>query len=62
MRKSKALKRQLIEAGGEYKKGNRKAAYEMWTKAAGARKVLTEAKRNKKSKAEEAEAQKAKSE
>ena len=33
MRKTKDIKRKKINAGIEYKKGNRKEAYKMWTEA-----------------------------
>lgn len=45
-RPSKAVRRQKINAGLEYKKGNRKAAYDLWTKAAGTR-VELQVKKNK---------------
>ena len=52
-RPAKAIRQQMINAGAEYKKGNRKEAYEMWVKAAAARKEHYEAKRNKKKRAAE---------
>ncbi len=58
-RPCKAIRRQLIDAGTEYKKGNRKAAYEAWAKAAAARKARYEAKHNKKQRAAAEEAAKA---
>ena len=33
MRKSKEIKRKRVNAGVEYKRGNRKDAYKMWTEA-----------------------------
>ncbi len=51
-RPSKAVKRQRVSAGEEYKRGNKKEAYELWDKAAAARKELQAKKRNKKAKAE----------
>ncbi len=33
MRKTKEIKRKKIDAGIEYKKGNRKEAYKMWSEA-----------------------------
>ncbi len=42
MRKSKDIKRKRMEAGQEYKRGNRKEAYKMW---ADAKKELTELRR-----------------
>lgn len=53
-RPSKTTRRQIVNAGIEYKKGNRKEAYALWAKAANARKERLEAKRNKKQKAAEA--------
>ena len=50
-RPAKATRRQTINAGIEYKKGNRKEAYELWKKAAAGRKEQYEKKRNKKQKA-----------
>ena len=52
-RPAKTIRQQKINAGVEYKKGNRKEAYEMWAKAAAARKEHYEAKRNKKKRAAE---------
>jgi len=53
-RPAKATRRQIINAGLDYKRGNRKDAYAAWEKAAAARKERAEAKRNKRKKAEEA--------
>lgn len=39
-RPSKTVRRQKVDAGIEYKKGNRKEAYEMWAKAAKIRREL----------------------
>ena len=52
-RPAKTTRRQIINAGIEYKKGNRKEAYEMWAKAAAERKQRREQKRNKKKAADE---------
>ena len=52
-RPAKTIRRQIVNAGLEYKKGNRKEAYELWAKAAEARKERCESKRNKKQKAAE---------
>jgi hypothetical protein len=42
------VRRQKVNAGLEYKKGNRKEAYELWTKAAdGQRALQTKKKKNK---------------
>ncbi|MFH0980975.1 MAG: hypothetical protein V2A79_05500 [Planctomycetota bacterium] len=47
-RPSKAVRRQKVNAGLEYRKGNRKEAYALWAKAAEARKGLqTKKKKNK---------------
>jgi hypothetical protein len=46
-RPTKAVRRQLINAAAEYKKGNRKEAYELWQKAANTRKERLAGKRNK---------------
>jgi len=54
-RPSKAIKRQRISAADEYKRGNKKEAYELWEKAAAARKELQAKKRNKKAKSEGSE-------
>ncbi len=56
-RGAKSARRQKINAGIEYKKGNRKEAYELWQKAAAARKERYESKRNKHKKAEEGTAE-----
>ena len=53
-RPSKTIRRQIVNAGIEYKKGNRKEAYEIWEKAAAARKEAFKAKHNKKKAAAEA--------
>lgn len=59
-RGAKASNRQRINASIEYKKGNRKAAYVLWEKAAAARKERLDAKRNKRKRAaDEAAAAKA---
>ena len=50
-RPNKAIKRQLVSAAEEYKRGNRKEAYDLWGKASAARKERLEKKRNKKAKA-----------
>ncbi len=50
-RPAKAIRRQLIDAGIEYKKGNRQAAYAAWAKVAAARKDRYESKNNKKARA-----------
>lgn len=47
-RATKAFKRQRVTAAAEYKKGNRKEAYELWEKAAAGAKEHREKKRNKK--------------
>lgn len=52
-RANKALKRQLVMAGAEYKKGNREEAYKLWTTASKARQELAAKKRNKKKQAGE---------
>ena len=64
-RPSKTVRRQKVNAGIEYKKGNRKAAYTLWDKAAGTR-VEQQAKKKKNQKGvkpaeEAAEAQPAES-
>jgi len=53
-RGSKTARRQLINAGMEYKKGNRKEAYELWANATKARVERYEGKHFKKKRAEEA--------
>ncbi len=53
-RPAKTIRRQIINASIEYKKGNKKEAYALWAKATAARKERFEAKRNKKQKAAEA--------
>mgnify|MGYP007073270231 CR=1 FL=1 len=53
-RPTKAFRRQRIAAASEWKKGNRKEAYELWEKAAKQLKEHTEKKRNKKAKAKAA--------
>jgi hypothetical protein len=58
-RPAKAIRRQVINAAIEFKKGNIKEAYELWGKAAQSRKERYEAKHNKKKRAAEAEAAKA---
>lgn len=55
-RPSKATRRQIINAGLDYKRGNREDAYKAWEAAAKNRKERAEAKRNKKQKAETAKA------
>ncbi len=46
-RPSKAVRRQKVNAGIEYKKGNRKEAYDLWAKAAeGRRELQTKKKKN----------------
>lgn len=49
MRKSKDIKRKRRQAGMEYRKGNRKEAYGLWT---GAKKELEELRQQKKAKGE----------
>ncbi len=39
-RPSKAVRRQKVNAGNEYRKGNRKEAYALWSKAAVGRREL----------------------
>lgn len=53
-RPSKTIRRQIINAGIAFKKGNRKEAYDLWAKAAAARKERFDAKRFKKKRAAEA--------
>ena len=50
-RPTKAFRRQKVSAADEWKKGNRKEAYELWAKAANSLKEHREKKRNKKAKA-----------
>ena len=50
-RPTKAFRRHKISAAEEWKKGNRKEAYELWAKAAVGLKEHREKKRNKKAKA-----------
>jgi hypothetical protein len=57
-RPAKASRRQLINAGIEFKKGNVKEAYVLWAKSAASRKERYEAKHNKKKRAAEAAAAK----
>lgn len=47
-RGTKALRRQKINAGLEYKKGNREEAYKLWSKAAASYKERLAGKKNKK--------------
>lgn len=47
-RPSKATRRQKLEAAAAWKRGDKKAAYELWEKAATARKLRLTKKRNKK--------------
>ena len=51
-RPSKTVRRQKIDAGIEYNKGNRKEAYKMWAKAAETRREL-QAKKKKHQQAQE---------
>ncbi|MCC7292774.1 MAG: hypothetical protein IT449_12005 [Phycisphaerales bacterium] len=53
-RANKAVKRQLVMAGAEYKKGKHEEAYKLWTAAAKTRQELAAKKRNKKQAAEPA--------
>ena len=55
-RGAKTIKRQIVNAGIEYKKGNRKEAYQLWAKAADGRKEKYEGKHFKKKRAEDAAA------
>ncbi len=55
-RPTKAFRRQKIQAGIEWKRGNRKEAYKLWEKADTALKAARGAKRNKKKIAAEAAA------
>ena len=55
-RAAKTIRRQIINAGIEYKKGNRKEAYELWKKATAARKLRYTEKNFKRKRAEEAAA------
>jgi hypothetical protein len=50
-RPTKAFRRQKLSAADEWKKGNRKEAYELWAKADKGIKEHGEKKRNKKAKA-----------
>lgn len=52
-RANKAIKRQRVNAGEEYKKGKRKEAYDMWAAAAKSRAELAARKRNRKKAAED---------
>ena len=52
-RANKALKRQLVMAGVEYKKGKRDEAYKLWATASKTRQELAAKKRNKKKQAGE---------
>ena len=54
-RPTKAFRRQKVSAASEWKKGNRKEAYELWAKADKGIKEHGEKKRNKKAKAAAAE-------
>lgn len=47
-RPTKALNRTKLTAAEEYKKGNRKEAYELWAKAAAGLKEHRDKKKNKK--------------
>jgi len=51
-RPTKAFRRQKISAAAEWKKGNRKEAYQLWEKAAKGIKEHLAKKRNKKAAAE----------
>lgn len=53
-RGAKTIKRQLVNAAAEYKKGNRKEAYQLWAKASDGRKAKYEAKHFKRKRADEA--------
>ncbi|HRX84489.1 MAG TPA: hypothetical protein P5572_05660 [Phycisphaerae bacterium] len=53
-RPSKTIRRQIVNAGLDYKRGNREDAYKAWEAAAKNRKERAEAKRNKKQKAADA--------
>ena len=61
-RTAKAIRRQIINAGIEYKKGNREEAYKLWDKASVARKEHYQAKHDKRKRAAEEAAKNAKSE
>jgi len=55
-RPSKAVRRQKINAGIEYKRGNRKEAYALWSKSAETRRELqAKKKRNQQGQAAEPE-------
>lgn len=55
-RPSKAVRRQKVNAGIEYKKGKRKEAYAMWSKAAAARRELQAKKKRNQGSASDAPA------
>jgi len=52
-RPTKAFRRQKVNAASEFKKGNRKEAYQLWEKAAQGLKDHQAKKRNKKKPAEQ---------
>ncbi len=54
-RPTKAIRRIKLSAADEWKKGNRKAAYDQWNKAAAEYKARLDKKRNKKKPAEGSE-------
>ena len=55
-RPTKAFRRQKIQAGIEWKRGNREEAYKLWSKASASLKEARNAKRNRKKIAAEAAA------